>query len=872
MRLSPAQLLRPLAALALSLLPPSGARAQEPAAAEGEADKPELIPPELTNFVHADYPPQARAEGVQAAVKLAIQVDEAGKVAAVEVLEPAGHGFDEAAVAAAEQFEFSPARYGEEAVAVKIRFTYRFVLEEEERPVEPPGPEEAPIPTVRGEVLLRGERTPLGDLLVRVPDSEHAVQTDEAGRFELALPPGTWIIEVVHPLYEPFSTEEEVVEGEALDVTYYVESKQTSRYHTVVRAKRPKKTVTRTKLEDVELVQVPGTFGEPFRVVQTLPGVARMPFGMSFLIVRGANPEDSAVLLDEFLLPDMYHFLSGPALVNAELVESIEFFPGNYPLAYGWRQSGLVTATTRGGPPGERLRGNVSVDFLDLEGIVHVPIGDKSEVSVAARRSHIDLLIGAVTDGTVRPRYWDYQVLGRTRRWGWRAQLMLLGAADALDYSEEPESQDDPGTSFSVGVYREFHQLQGRAKRSVFGDGSLEISGAAGAAWFDTAFDDDTIHSGYELFSARAKLDKPLFEDVLALQVGTALIAVHNTLELRLPGVPNFTAFPTPQIFAEDPEQHRTDYEFDEWAYAPAAWVSLEATLGRLTVIPGVRAGFVTVESFDDLVLDPRLVARLKVAEPVWLKAGVGIFHQMINGQALTEDWGSPHTIQSPHSLQRSFGAEVHFTEWLEIDTSVFWNSYRELVVAGKVTESAGQVQSGEAFTNDGEGRAFGLEFLLRHKLRNGCFGWISYTLSRSERRGSTDEEWALFNLDQTHILTAVASYDVGWGVTAGLRFQLVSGVPRTPILGSVYDADTNSFDPVLGAAQSDRNPAFHQLDLRVDKLFTFDTFKLTAYLDLQNVYNQANTEFTAYSYDFSESAVISGLPILPSLGVKAEF
>ena len=57
-----------------------------------------------------------------------------------------------------------------------------------------------------------------------------------------------------------------------------------------------------------------------------------------------------------------------------------------------------------------------------------------------------------------------------------------------------------------------------------------------------------------------------------------------------------------------------------------------------------------------------------------------------------------------------------------------------------------------------------------------------------------------------------------------------------------------------------------------MDKLFTFDTFKLTAYLDLINVYNHTNSEFVIYNYDFTESKVVPGIPFLPSTGVKGEF
>jgi len=216
-------------------------------------------------------------------------------------------------------------------------------------------------------------------------------------------------------------------------------------------------------------------------------------------------------------------------------------------------------------------------------------------------------------------------------------------------------------------------------------------------------------------------------------------------------------------------------------------------------------------------------------------------------------------------------GTEVRFSDFLELDTSFYFNSYRDLVVQGRVTETEGRVEAEEAYDNDGEGRSWGLEVLLRHRPHGRLFGWVAYTLAKSERRRD-GEPWARFGLDQTHILTAVASVDLGAGWTAGARFQLVTGIPRTPIVGSVYDGDTNSWKPVLGEVNSARQPAFHQLDLRVDKLFLLDTFKLTAYLDLQNVYNRANSEFTVYNHDFSESATVAGIPVLPSLGVKAEF
>ena len=64
----------------------------------------------------------------------------------------------------------------------------------------------------------------------------------------------------------------------------------------------------------------------------------------------------------------------------------------------------------------------------------------------------------------------------------------------------------------------------------------------------------------------------------------------------------------------------------------------------------------------------------------------------------------------------------------------------------------------------------------------------------------------------------------------------------------------------------------FHQLDLRVDKTWSFRLVKLIAYLDIQNLYNADNAEFLVRSYDFTESARINSLPIFPSLGLRLQW
>jgi hypothetical protein len=77
---------------------------------------------------------------------------------------------------------------------------------------------------------------------------------------------------------------------------------------------------------------------------------------------------------------------------------------------------------------------------------------------------------------------------------------------------------------------------------------------------------------------------------------------------------------------------------------------------------------------------------------------------------------------------------------------------------------------------------------------------------------------------------------------------------------------------PVTGPTFGARLPSFNQLDLRVDKTFTFNRWRLSAYLDVQNVTRAENPEAVRYNFDYRRVHPISGLPLLPVLGIRGDF
>jgi hypothetical protein len=164
------------------------------------------------------------------------------------------------------------------------------------------------------------------------------------------------------------------------------------------------------------------------------------------------------------------------------------------------------------------------------------------------------------------------------------------------------------------------------------------------------------------------------------------------------------------------------------------------------------------------------------------------------------------------------------------------------------------------------------VELLVRHQLTRNFFGWLAYSLSRTDRRSARTGKYTRGSLDQPHNLVAVASYKLPHDFIAGVRLRFSSGPLDTPYVGAVYDANANYYFPLLGEPNSRRLPSFFQADVRVDKRFVYEQWMMALYVDVQNVTNRQNVEGVMNNFDYSQERYLYGLPIIPSLGVRGEF
>src|SRR5207248_5255138 len=129
--------------------------------------------------------------------------------------------------------------------------------------------------------------------------------------------------------------------------------------------------------------------------------------------------------------------------------------------------------------------------------------------------------------------------------------------------------------------------------------------------------------------------------------------------------------------------------------------------------------------------------------EATTLKASAGVYHQ-----SPIDAWKVP-SLQPQQALGFTLGGERKLIDALSLSLEGFYKDLSSLVIPPDTlgfTEAGGLAPLGPELSNDGAGRVYGAELLLRHDLAHNFFGWVAYTLSRSERRRAAGRDFQLFD------------------------------------------------------------------------------------------------------------------------------
>ena len=166
--------------------------------------------------------------------------------------------------------------------------------------------------------------------------------------------------------------------------------------------------------------------------------------------------------------------------------------------------------------------------------------------------------------------------------------------------------------------------------------------------------------------------------------------------------------------------------------------------------------------------LEPRIAGRLSVTPELTILAAAGLYSQPPRAADLSAVFGTP-SLEPETSYHATLGETVALTSTLSLETAMFYKRLEHLIVR----DASPTPKLAAALLEDGVGRTYGLQMMLRQQPWHGLFGWIAYTISRSERRDTPDSPWRLFDDDESHVLTAVGtrrSVPGRWGCAFAMR------------------------------------------------------------------------------------------------------
>ena len=699
------------------------------------------------------------------------------------------------------------------------------------------------------------------------------VATDDNGHFRMEnVPLGFARLEVSSVGYKTKLSEEFMVNTAAeRNVEIGIEEAATALEQVTVTASPFRRTVESPmsvqRIGIAEIEKNPGGNRDISKVLQSMPGVLSSPAFRNDFVVRGGGPAENRFYLDGVELPNLNHFATQGAsggvvsIVNIDFVKEVNFYSGAFPASRGNMMSSLLDFRQIDGNP-DKIKVRATLGATDFGVSMDGPLAPKTTFIVSARRSYLQFLFGMIGLPFL-PVYNDFQFKTVTR-FNKKHELTLLGigAYDVNNLNMDLKDPDDDQRytlnwlpeskqwSYTVGaVYRYY----GNGWQNQF---VLSRSDLNNKVW-KYRMNDESQPKVIDFKSGEAE-NKFRFEHSrimkydfrLNVGAGVEYATYDNTTSREM-------------YTAGQPE--RLNYsratDFFKWS----VFGQLSKTFGeeKLSLSFGIRAdGSSYGSAMNNMFrqLSPRASLSYSLSPKWFLNANIGHYYELPSYTTMGYANESGLLVNRANGLK--YISSTHYVAGIEfrpgprtnITLEGFYKSYGNYPVslldtvclANKGTDYV--AVGDEPVRSIGKGRSYGLELMIRTQEFAGIIGSLAYTFYYSEFRQLGKELELLSSYipsswDNRHILTLTATRKFGRHWDLGVKWRYVGGAPYTP-----YDVETTSrvaawdarLQPYYDYSRfnTGRLPAFHQLDIRVDKSFFFRKWSLILYADIQNIYN----------------------------------
>ena len=521
---------------------------------------------------------------------------------------------------------------------------------------------------------------------------------------------------------------------------------------------------------------IPGTFGEPFRILEVMPGTVPVANGQPYVYVRGAPPSGTVYLYDDIPVPLLFHSALGPATVHSGLIGGVDLYSGAAPARYGGFTGGVLSGRARR-IPSDRVHGEAELRAIDASAMVNVPMPKEGSMTFAGRIGYPNLLLGAIgVDASVN--YWDYQYrTGVDMSDRSRFELVAIGGRDASVFDESAPEQR---LSFDLQFHRIEARFFGRLKRwdlmgaMLYGYDFSNVQDATGSAVPNIGA---SIHRFGPRFSATFR--KPKIGLVIGAQ-GAGLFGPIHCAQENNPNVPAPCATPDDPDFGEQ-DRRTSAGAFVDATFSPVPWFDLSL---------GVRADMWRTGGNRDAGVGPRARATFHAQDIASVFVGWGLGNRPATFAIPLPGLGD---VPLEPGLQRvnqtEGGIRFFLPHEITFETRGYLNLYRDLRFVDIFTNpliTAGVWQNpipAGSIDNVADGKSYGLELLLQRPFAVGVSTLVSYTLGFSDLTATAlldflpDQSFEYTpSYDVRHVMNGVLAWKAKFGLIIAGRVFARSG------------------------------------------------------------------------------------------------
>jgi len=696
--------------------------------------------------------------------------------------------------------------------------------------------------------IVRDAKTgePLSNIAVVVQDKRKGTVTNKEGYYELNLAPGLNMLETSS--LGTISTQKKVIIYNNGRLHFNVEEGYETLDVVLLEAdidKNVEETNTGvTKIEVKEIKNIPLVLGERdiLQVATTLPGITKTGEGSSGYNVRGGKEDQNLILLDNGVIYNPTHFFGIFSALNPYTSGDVNIYKGNIPAQYGGRLSSVFEISTKDANT-EAFAAEVSLGPVTSNVTVEIPVvKEKAGLIIGGRGTYSGWILRSLDEESLSKSEANfYDIIAKYNH----------KINDNNDIKATAYYSKDAFSITSDSLYSYSNRLFSFQWKKRFNDkNSGKLILANSEYKFDIEYNGDfnrNFDLGYKINETQLKL---LFDynrdDNIRFNYG---------LSGKLYSVNPGSIFPKGQNSIIDPLILPEDRGFESAAFLSGSFDLSEdftvnaglryswfAFLGAATQniytegIPKSEGTLIDTESFDKNEVvetyggpEVRVSARYFLDPETSIKASYNSTYQFIhtlsNNTTVspTDTWKlSDANIKPQQAKQYSLGVYKNFDDnTFELSIEGYYKTSKN-ILDYKVGAQLLLSETIETEILQGEGRAYGIEFLLR-KTKGKLNGWLGYTYSKSlikldsefnEERVNNGEYFPS-NFDKPHDLSIVANYKLTRRFSLSTNFAYQTGRPVT------YPVGRYVFNNAEYVLYSDRNkfriPDYYRLDIGVN-------------------------------------------------------